>query len=494
MKANIRNHALLMLGICAAHSASAATLAVTSTADDWSPGTLRAALSSASNGDTIDLTGISGAIALDYGQLVVASDVTIAGPGPSQLAVDAQQNSRVFMILPGATVTISGLAITNGYEDSFLSGISAGGGILNELGTLTVINCDVSGNWADLGAGIFNDGGTLFFGQFSGTATLNLIGSTVSGNVAEFGIGGGLLNGAFAGSFAGVNIQSSTLSGNSAQLGGAILNGDGGTLTLNSSTLSENLAFSGTGGGVAIRESSVSIRNTILDAGSQGANLWVDPAYASTVQSYGYNLCSDDGAGYLIAAGDQINTDPTLGPLQDNDGPTRTHALLPGSPAIDTGASTDIAGFPVTVDQRGLTRPQGIAVDIGAFEVEQDTPPPSHHQYSWSGVLRPLNADGSSVFKAGSTVPVKFMLTGDDADITDLIATLSYARINNGVVGTVNEANTKASADSGNQFRYDSTGAQYIYNWSTKGLSAGGYRLFLNLGDGVERTVDVGLK
>ena len=56
-----------------------------------------------------------------------------------------------------------------------------------------------------------------------------------------------------------------------------------------------------------------------------------------TVTSLGYNLSSDDGGGYLTGPGDQINTDPLIGPLQDNGGPTFTHALLPGSPAIDAG-------------------------------------------------------------------------------------------------------------------------------------------------------------
>ena len=61
---------------------------------------------------------------------------------------------------------------------------------------------------------------------------------------------------------------------------------------------------------------------------------------------------------------DLINTDPLLGPLADNGGPTFTQALLPGSPAIDAGVA--VAG--VTTDQRGVPRPQGTAPDIGAFE------------------------------------------------------------------------------------------------------------------------------
>jgi len=110
------------------------------------------------------------------------------------------------------------------------------------------------------------------------------------------------------------------------------------------------------------------------------------------------------------------------------------------------------------------------------------------------GGLQPINSDGTSVFKAGSTVPVKFKLTGGSAGITDLQPTLSYARISNGVVGSVNETVSTSAATTGNLFRYDPTARQYIFNWSTKGLAPGTYRLFINLGDGVEHTVDVGLR
>ena len=86
------------------------------------------------------------------------------------------------------------------------------------------------------------------------------------------------------------------------------------------------------------------------------------------------------------------------------------------------------------------------------------------------------------------------MLTGVDAGLTDLVATLAYAKLTGNVAGTINEAETKAAADGGNQFRYDLTAGQYVFNWSTKGVGPGAYRLFINLGDGVERSVDLGLK
>jgi hypothetical protein len=81
------------------------------------------------------------------------------------------------------------------------------------------------------------------------------------------------------------------------------------------------------------------------------------------ITSSGHNLSSDSSCSFT-AAGDLQNTNPLLGPLAANGGPTPTHALLPGSPAF--GAGTNI-GCPAT-DQRGNTRPQGVLCDIGAFE------------------------------------------------------------------------------------------------------------------------------
>ena len=97
---------------------------------------------------------------------------------------------------------------------------------------------------------------------------------------------------------------------------------------------------------------------------------------AGTITSAGYNVSDDDGGGFLKGPGDQINTDPRLGPLQDNGGPTFTDALLPGSPAIDAGDP----GFtpPPFSDQRGspFARVFNGRLDVGAFEV-QPTPTPS---------------------------------------------------------------------------------------------------------------------
>jgi hypothetical protein len=97
------------------------------------------------------------------------------------------------------------------------------------------------------------------------------------------------------------------------------------------------------------------------------------------VTSHGYNISSDNAGGFLSGPGDQINTDPLIGPLQDNGGPTFTHELLPGSPAVNTG-DPDFTPPPF-YDQRGLpfVRVFNNRIDIGSFEVQpapRPTPTP----------------------------------------------------------------------------------------------------------------------
>jgi hypothetical protein len=99
--------------------------------------------------------------------------------------------------------------------------------------------------------------------------------------------------------------------------------------------------------------------NTIV-----AANGTTTPNCNGALDSLGYNLTDDDSCGFS-ATGDLIVADAMLGPLADNGGPTETHDLLPGSPAIDAG-SLDCP--PPATDQRGVARPQGAACDIGSVE------------------------------------------------------------------------------------------------------------------------------
>jgi len=114
------------------------------------------------------------------------------------------------------------------------------------------------------------------------------------------------------------------------------------------------------------------IKNTIFNVSPGGHSIVTN---YNAVTSNGYNVSSDDSGGYLNGSGDQINTDPLLGPLQDNGGPTFTHALLPGSPAIDAGDPNFAP--PPYYDQRGpgFDRVRGSRIDVGSYEVQATSTP-----------------------------------------------------------------------------------------------------------------------
>lgn len=259
-----------------------------------------------------------------------------------------------------------------------------GGGIYNfgELGgngTVMISNSTFSGNTA--GNNGTGDGGAIYNDALGGTTTLMVDDSTFSGNSTSGGDGGGIANfGAGFGSNATLVISNSTFSGNSSiVVGGAIYNdGEGGSapLTLNNCTFGGN--FADAAGDSIYNEGEngnapASFANTIFKAGTAG-NFFNN---GGTFISLGYNLASDDGGGFLTGPGDQVNTDPLLGPLQDNGGPTFTHELLPSSPAIDGGDP----GFtpPPFFDQRGpgFDRVVNGRIDIGSFEVQGLTPTPT---------------------------------------------------------------------------------------------------------------------
>lgn len=112
--------------------------------------------------------------------------------------------------------------------------------------------------------------------------------------------------------------------------------------------------------------------------------------------------------------------------------------------------------------------------------------------YNWSNLLQPVNTDGSSIFKLGSTVPLKFQLLGAASTKSDVIAKVYLAKVSNNVVGSEIEAASTSAADTGNQFRWSTN--QYIYNLSTKGLTVGTYQVRVDLGDGELHTLLISLK
>ena len=260
-----------------------------------------------------------------------------------------------------ATATI----VSTTVSDNLAGGVSTVAGGLFGSGQVTITNSTISGNSSgDIGGGIHAGG-------FSGLSVVN---STISGNSA--GTSGG---GIYASASGQVSIVNSTISGNSSGASGGGIYNLRSSLHLANTTISGNSA--GSGGGIyndggQFGGGIVEISNTILNAGASGENIFNS---GSTVTSNGYNLSSDDGGGYLNGPGDQINTDPLLGPLQDNGGPTLTHAPLPGSPAIDAGDPNFTP--PPFHDQRGRCyyRVFGRSrrIDIGSVETQPERPCPA---------------------------------------------------------------------------------------------------------------------
>src|SRR5882757_2467694 len=458
-------------------NAQAATITVTNT-NDSGAGSLRQAIADANAGDTIDF-GVTGTITLTTGQLLVVKSISINGPGSDRLTVDGNHASRVFQVQVdgGGAATIAGLTITNGNANR-------GGGIYNESSTLTVSNCSISSNSAPdafgVGGGIFNDV------SFS-NGTLEILNSTISGNSAHF-YGGGIYNLSAYGGSAPADLFNSTISGNSAgRFGGGIYNnastGGSSPLTVLHSTFSDNSAFQGPSGGIANVSGTLQLGTTILNASTISNN-------SGTITSLGYNLSSDNGGGFLTATGDQINTTPVLGPLQDNGGPTFTHALLTGSPAIDAGdPNFDPNAFnpPMLYDQRGSghDRVAHGRVDIGAFEIVIP---------SYAGQVQPpINADGSSTFNVRrGVVPVRFNLTLGGVATCDLPpATIAVTRTAGGVIGQVNESDYSGNADTGSNFRISS--CQYVYNLNARALGAGTYRVDILINGQVVGSATFGL-
>lgn len=109
-------------------------------------------------------------------------------------------------------------------------------------------------------------------------------------------------------------------------------------------------------------------------------------------------------------------------------------------------------------------------------------------QYASSGILQPINADGSSKFKLNSTIPVKIKLSGASAGIDDAVITQSVSKLTNDVWGDELEGTSTATPHSGNALRYDAASDQYVFNLSTKSLSTGTFRVTLNLGGGKTET------
>jgi hypothetical protein len=214
------------------------TLTVTSSADDGSAHTLRWAVDNAQSGDTIQITAaVKDPIDLMQGELYLANSVTIQSVPSRTPTIDAEENSRIFSIAKGATVTLSDLNLKDGdgfaNNPSDTSGDDDHGGAILNLGTLTVSGCTFTSNSAFEGSGLDN------FGR----ATVS--GSTFTSNSG--GNGGGLANESGGTlTVSGCTFTSNSAIGHHTVAGGGGIFNDG-TLTVSGSTFTSNSA--GDGGG-----------------------------------------------------------------------------------------------------------------------------------------------------------------------------------------------------------------------------------------------------
>jgi hypothetical protein len=360
--------------------------------------TISYAVSQAASGETIDVA------AGTYHDIVAIAPpltgLTIEGPSGGAtvegLSTTAQIGS-VFAIEDGASATIENLSITNGEGVLFTSTTYGNGVFVSQGGTATLNNDTISGNENGRGTNVVDDGGGVYNG---GTLTMN--DDTLSGNGAPFGMfDGGAI---FTASETSTTLTDDTLSGNVASdAGGGIYNA--GTTTLNDDTLSANLVEftelnlndgggvyndagtvhlhadtlvkneSGTGSAVFTNAGTTTdVAGTIFD-GEAGFECSITSG--STWNDAGYNL-SDDSTCALSNASSHSSTNPDLGSLAANGGPTQTYLPATGSPVIDVIPNPTTAdGFSLCpgTDQRGVSRPQGPKCDIGSVEVQEASGP-----------------------------------------------------------------------------------------------------------------------
>ncbi|MBI9076096.1 MAG: hypothetical protein JEZ02_11855 [Desulfatibacillum sp.] len=392
----------LMLGISTAFSS---TITVTNT-NDAGAGSLRQALADANSGDTIEFStdafpdADTGAITLTSGQLTIDKALTVDGDG--RVTLDGNTSARVLNISYSTethfvNVTLKGLKIVNGagdygagvqcFEiltatDCIFSGNNAsmhGGGLIVYYGTGTLSRCQFTNNQAGInqyggGMALYNDSDyTVDQCTFTGNSAnggggiyvsdsnLTLTNSLLQGNQSGGG-GGGVRSYNST-----IWIINSTLSGNANQYNGfasAMRNHLSDVYIVNST-----ITGGGTGiGAISNLSASCTITSTII-AENEGVDIhWI----AGDIQTYPVTVSRslvESVDTYTLTNGvdgNIVGQSPGLDALADNGGPTLTHALLSGSPAIDTGANTLSLQF----DQRGqgFARNLGEGPDMGAYE------------------------------------------------------------------------------------------------------------------------------
>lgn len=383
-------------GICAT-AAGECTLRAAVQESNASPGTITIFVPSGTYIRTIGGAGGDDSV----GDLNITDDLIIVGQERDTTIVDADLLDRAFIVESGAQASFSGITIKRGltaglgggiYVESgasatvndvtIIDNIGFGGGI-HARGPLTVTNSIIAANQAvngQSGGGILAFDSTLVIidstirdntaasrgaGLFlQDPGSVELVNVTVNGNESA-GEGGGITNLGMT-----LSLLNVTVSGNQAEAGGAALDNHGVT-TITNTTIFNNSSVTSIGGlyNNPINNGTISVVNTIVAANEGGNCGGTVPGIVSS----GNNLDSGTSCNF-VSSGDLSNVDPLLGVLEDNGGPTLTHWLLAGSPAIDAGSNQACP----SQDQRGIRRPldgsgNGMPTcDIGAVEVGDD--------------------------------------------------------------------------------------------------------------------------
>jgi LPXTG-site transpeptidase (sortase) family protein len=462
-----------------------------------------------------------------------AGSLTISGAGASTTIIQQTTGDRAIDAI-GGDFTITGVTITGGaingnnggginynaggiliVDSAIISNNSAannlgGGGIYVGSGTANISKSTFTANStanADGGGGIMFrlDGGSVFgtvtdstftgnsaSGTFGAGGAINassdsvqITGSIFSNNSAT-GVGDGD-GGAVAIYLATSVIANSTFTGNRADRdGGAIFYRNDSTLDMTNVTIASNTADNnnngtGDGGGFYTFNfggSGAVVGNTII-AGNTDSGGQAPDCGGFDISSIGHNLIQNTTGCTItnILTGNITGQNPLLAALGNNGGPTQTRALQSGSPAIDAGDNVLCAGKPINnLDQRGVTRPQGAACDIGAWE--------------GAGLLTVVSTSlPASVTAPGpSSFTVTFSKAASDpagnSNIDDVTNPANYLIVNkgtNGVVDTVSCLGGVVADDlqvGVSSVSYNATNFTSIVVLSSA-LPAGSYRLFV---------------
>ncbi|HLO32553.1 MAG TPA: choice-of-anchor Q domain-containing protein [Anaerolineales bacterium] len=313
---------------------------------------LREAIAVAVAGDTVIFdASLAGQIISLTSEISIDKNLLIDGSGLNLAAkISGGLSTRIFNISPNGVVTLQSLSLQDARS-------SSNGGAIYNGGDLTVSNSTFT-----------NDASTGNGGGIYSSAILDISSSTFSGNSAYSGgavyVDGGIfVNPSNSRTIVNSTFVSNQATGTNGQGGGVFNRGDANGPGPNNPLILANNTFSGNGaqeGGNLYSLGSLSLSNNIFANNTDGGDC-VSYAFGGTVT--GFNNLIEDGV--VCSTGYFISGDPLLGPLADNGGSTQTMGILPGSPALDAGTATCLP-----TDQRGVTRPQGAACEIGAYEYE----------------------------------------------------------------------------------------------------------------------------